>query len=832
MNRYLQLAFFSLFFTSANLLFSQIEKFGFSKVLQETPHKIAPFAVSNEGERTFSALRQFHLTPSRITKEWVYFHTTAEIMNQLAKSNLISDFYFENSKPQVMNDSTRMKTFVNEIHAGTGGLSSSYTGNNVIIGYIDDGIDFFHPDLLDNNGKTRVIHFWDQTLDSVGNPRIPAPYGYGLAYDSSYINAQFYPTIGGLNFHGTNDVGIGSGDGSANGTNMGMAPDSKIIFVRSDFSISNWTLSVADACEYIFNIADQMGLPCVINTSVGTYYGSHDGNDPGAIAIESLLDAQNGRIVVGSAGNSGQYQPYHAHGEVDCDTSFVWFENNPSSGYGPNKIYFDFWANLDEVSELKLAFGANDPNSNYVSRGQTSFSLLTSFGSHFFGAVKNANGDTLAGYEIFRTTTPSSNHINFEILMSVDSTNYLYSLLSTGGGSYDVWSGIELGANLIETTLPDASVFPNIIHYHAADTMQSIVSSWQCSEKVVTVGNVCNRTSYVDFNGNTQTLPANFYTGILSPNSGIGPTRLNVVKPTVVAPGDFSFTATPLSYLSNAGNWHKVDAGGWHSRQGGTSAASPVIAGIAALYLEANPNASYADFISDLTSNAFRDGATGPDVNNAYGYGKVHGLNTLLNDSISTSYLTVDACESYTLNGQTYTQSGVYTQTLSNQLGNDSIVTIYLTIQQSNNTISLIGTNELVSNSSCGDYQWYNSDNSLPVSGETTASYIPAHGGNFAMILSQGACVDTSNFINIHYAALDEFSPSKVVLSPNPTNDFFEVHGITGDFDLEIVDLNGKTRQVSTKQTNKFDISKLSSGIYIVKITSGNEIFYTKIQRL
>ena len=69
-------------------------------------------------------------------------------------------------------------------------------------------------------------------------------------------------------------------------------------------------------------------MPAVINISAGKQFGSHDGKDPASEKMESLLDEKNGRIIVASAGNSGNSGKYHVHGEISSDTTFCWSEFN------------------------------------------------------------------------------------------------------------------------------------------------------------------------------------------------------------------------------------------------------------------------------------------------------------------------------------------------------------------------------------------------------------------------------------------------------------------------------------------------------------------------
>ena len=53
----------------------------------------------------------------------------------------------------------------------------------------------------------------------------------------------------------------------------GMAPDADIVFV----SFAEENTNIADAIKYIFDYADKVSKPCVINMSLGSHYGPHDG---------------------------------------------------------------------------------------------------------------------------------------------------------------------------------------------------------------------------------------------------------------------------------------------------------------------------------------------------------------------------------------------------------------------------------------------------------------------------------------------------------------------------------------------------------------------------
>jgi uncharacterized delta-60 repeat protein len=110
---------------------------------------------------------------------------------------------------------------------------------------------------------------------------------------------------------------------------------------------------------------------------------------------------------------------------------------------------------------------------------------------------------------------------------------------------------------------------------------------------------------------------------------------------------------------------------------------------------------------------------------------------------------TVSACVSYTSpsGNQTWTTSGVYHDTLFNEQGCDSILTINLTIFGPDTSVSL-NLYTLTASASPATYQWINCTTNTPIGGQTGQSYTPAATGYYAVIVTQNGCSDTSNCWN------------------------------------------------------------------------------------
>ena len=368
------------------------QKFGFAEVLKNQPDRITTFCIPKNSQNE----KALYLNSIKVKYEvnnLLFISATPLWVNDALNNGEISDFYFEFAPPTLLDDTTRATHFVDEVHSGSGGLESSYTGKDVIYGFVDTGLEYLHPDFQDSNGNTRVMRYWDQTMPD--NASSPAPYGYGFAWDSTSINNLTITSTddGG---HGTQVTGHGAGNGLANGSNKGMAPDANIIVVQTDFTRPNWTLTVADAVDYIFKVADSYGMPAVVNISAGTYLGSHDGNDPAAEAIEMMLDEKPGRIVVCAAGNSGNLEAYHVANDVTADTNWITQVVNPGSVFGPNTIYFDLWTEMSDAS-WDYSISVDRPAFDWSEAGTTIFrGAIDNIGTPVFDTIRNGNNDILA----------------------------------------------------------------------------------------------------------------------------------------------------------------------------------------------------------------------------------------------------------------------------------------------------------------------------------------------------------------------------------------------------------------------------------------------------
>ncbi len=201
--------------------------------------------------------------------------------------------------------------------------SGGLFGEGVICAVIDSGIDYAHSAFRNQDGTTRILELWDQTIP--GNP--PEGYELGTIYNSDIINealmeqneAERYRIVPSrdLSGHGTHVAGIMAGNFAVNkNNNLGIATRSPLIIVKLNTNTNNGfprTTELMQALDYVYRAAVRYGMPVSINLSFGNSYGSHDGTALLETFIDDLANLWKMSISIGtgnegnSAGHSEEY---------------------------------------------------------------------------------------------------------------------------------------------------------------------------------------------------------------------------------------------------------------------------------------------------------------------------------------------------------------------------------------------------------------------------------------------------------------------------------------------------------------------------------------------
>src|SRR5690554_6845719 len=197
---------------------------------------------------------------------------------------------------------------------------------------------------------------------------------------------------------------------------------------------------------------------------------------------------------------------------------------------------------------------------------------------------------------------------------------------------------------------------------------------------------------------------------------------------------------------------------------------------------------------------------------------------TINNQSVSTT-VTEEVCGSYTwsANNQTYTTSGVYTETLTTVGGCDSIVTLDLTIMDIVTDLTIdFENNALVSSPNYSSYQWVNCDeNYAPISGEVNSTFTPSSNGNYAVIITNGNCVDTSACMRINILDLYNHEKNSMKIYPNPTGGLVKIEFVEpfSQGKISVYEMTGKlVQEFNIENQKQFQfILEGETGVYIIE---------------
>ena len=527
-------------------------------------------------------------------------------------------------KYHLLNNLAAQFTHSDWVQQGKAPLSSAYTGHNVVVGIVDSGIDPYHGDFKNSDGTSRILRIWDQKDASGTGASGPGfTYDYGREWTKADID-QGLCTEMDMDGHGTHVAGTAAGTGLAIGNYQGMASGANLIIVNSDLA----TNSVLDAANYIFSLAESMGMPAVINMSFGNHINAHDGSDPEETGLDNLVSAKNGRIIVAAAGNEGEAGDWrHIRYKSSSGIQYTYF-------HAWEDGYVEMYIRIPNAFYSSLQFAIGVDESDYHPVNQTGGPLGFLGQSNWYTAQSLAN---MGGYaaETMRFNIIKRGGVEFYMESVSDSVTGVYVFITDNmtWSESDQITGLDLwrleiknGSPRIHAWCGEAgSIYPKSVPdatYQVQDKQYS-VNAPANAKKVIAVGAYVNRNLFESYNGDVYSLEGTV--GDLANFSSVGPATDGRIKPDIAAPGRGIISS--LSSGLTAGEDYDMlftVYGNQHILKSGTSMASPVVTGCVAQYLEQYPNASFEEVYAALTSSAQSDSYTGsslPDAN--WGYGKV-----------------------------------------------------------------------------------------------------------------------------------------------------------------------------------------------------------------
>lgn len=200
----------------------------------------------------------------------------------------------------------------------------------------------------------------------------------------------------------------------------------------------------------------------------------------------------------------------------------------------------------------------------------------------------------------------------------------------------------------------------------------------------------------------------------------------------------------------------------------------------------------------------------------------------------TSSNIAETACNAYNSPSGNYIwlTSGTYIDTVPNAAGCDSVIIINLTI----NTVDL-GVQEnsgtLFADASSASYQWLDCDNNYAmISGEINQSFTPSQTGNYAVEITDGTCVDTSDCYPVNVNEVLDLSQSTISVYPNPTSGKISIENPAFDHSdrIRIMNTLGQVVYDEHVQNSMMSIElPVSAGIYILTYETQTQEFYTRI---
>jgi hypothetical protein len=226
-----------------------------------------------------------------------------------------------------------------------------------------------------------------------------------------------------------------------------------------------------------------------------------------------------------------------------------------------------------------------------------------------------------------------------------------------------------------------------------------------------------------------------------------------------------------------------------------------------------------------------------PNTTQYYVVTGVNGLGCSTTDSIlvsvhnpTSSTINITACNSYSLNGDTFNQSGTYIQTIQNVMGCDSTITLNLVINVPP-LLPIITVNNDVTLTTLTQpnvtYQWVFCNTWLPINNQTDTSFTSTINGQFAVIVSNGCGSVTSECVTIDNVNLTDLTNNELSIYPNPTSDIITIEGLS-DVETSFYLMDTRGRIVKNGYLNssapQLSLFNLSTGIYWLHIVGNKPI--------
>ena len=413
----------------------------------------------------------------------------------------------------------------------------------------------------------------------------------------------------------------------------------------------------------------------------------------------------------------------------------------------------------------------------------------------------------------------------------------------TLSGNTSNWvTGVSLGIYVPNTPVAamqcDSFMSPsgNAVWYTSGTYADTVLNSFGCDSALtinLSIGNATASTiaasacgSYTSPSGNyTWTTSGTYFDTVMNSSGCDSALTINL---SIGSSSTSTISANACeSYTSPSGNFTWSTAGTYVDTIPNSGGCDSIITiNLSILNTSATVTQSACDSLISPSGNyTWTNSGTYQDtIPNAAGCDSILTVNLTIIGNTSTNTIVENACDSYTSPSGNYTwsTSGIYADTLMSSLGCDSILSIDLTIDVADTSLTLAG-NTLTANAQNATYAWWDCDAGQVIAGMTAQSFTASVSGNYALIVTQNGCTDTSACMEVIVVGVEQLSwGSEVSLFPNPTSGLITLD-LGQDYEnvlVRVMDAEGRMVQsLENIRSSQFQLDLGSAtGLFMVQV--------------
>lgn len=540
------------------------------------------YLVKLSDDFSSSELTDLNVTIIRQRDNLALITMPAENVPALLKSSSILRVEL-NSPASVHLDMAAQATNLNQVRNSVE-LSKSYTGKDVVVGFMDTGFDPNHINFLDADGISRVAQI--SYIES-------EPYRVKFADNKDDI--ALWTTDTKREYHATHVAGILAGN-CDKVPYSGVATDATIVATTSMLYDPQILLGL----EQIVDYSKAQGKTAVINLSLGTNVGPHDGSTLMSQYLDKI--GEEDAIICVSAGNEAQNRVSFEKTFTADDNTFATVLNDAHFWTGFNMTGgVDIWSADDTPFDFEFLI-IDDATKSIIKSYPLTGDELTISSSEISQDNYDQTFDRYFNGSVTLQREMSSENGRFNAVMTFTTSTRNHST-STGWAEYFLGFRIKGKEGSKVSVYCDAGNFMTkngVEGFSSGDDTHSI-SDLATGKNIISVGAYNTRVRYPHIDGSESFLKGT--AGDVAYFSSYG-TCNGKHYPDISAPGNPVVSSISRYYtelnsdiFTNSCSAKVTENGNdyyWHATTG-TSMASPFVAGTIALWLEANPDLKVND---------------------------------------------------------------------------------------------------------------------------------------------------------------------------------------------------------------------------------------------